>query len=87
LFQVIVTREARATNLHPVRFLGFGRDEVAYETIKKSKFEPCKMADGAFIATIVPIEVTFRLYERIIVGQWMNPAGCKAQGKCCRCPD
>jgi TonB family protein len=62
LLKAIVTREGRATNLHPIRFLGFGLDEVAYETIKQWKFEPGKMPDGTPVATIVPIEVRFRTY-------------------------
>jgi len=35
---------------------------VAYETIKRWKFEPGKMPDGTPVATIVPIEMKFRMY-------------------------
>jgi len=37
-------------------------DEEAYNAIKKWKFKPAMRADGTPIATVVPVEVTFRLY-------------------------
>jgi outer membrane biosynthesis protein TonB len=42
--------------------LGYGLDERAYDAIRKWRFRPAHDGSGANVATIVPVEVTFRLY-------------------------
>jgi TonB family protein len=62
LFEVVVSADGQVHQLHPVRLLGYGLDEEAYNAIKKWKFKLAKRGDGTPVATVVPVEVTFRLY-------------------------
>jgi protein TonB len=41
---------------------GLGLEEKAIEAVKGWKFKPAVGPSGKPVATIVPIEVTFRLY-------------------------
>jgi TonB family protein len=43
---------------------GKGLEEKAIEAVKNWKFKPANNAEGELVPTIVPIEVTFRLYNK-----------------------
>jgi len=59
---VLISPEGTAQQIRPQKMLGYGLDEQAYEAIKKWKFRPAHNSDGTGVATIVPVEVSFRLY-------------------------
>jgi TonB family protein len=61
LFEVMVSTEGRAVQIHPKRLIGYGLDEEAFDAIKRWQFKPGER-DGQPIAVIVDIEVTFHLY-------------------------
>jgi TonB family protein len=61
VLEVLISPAGVAQQIRPVRLLGYGLDEQAYNVIKKWKFKPAT-ADGTPVPTIVPVEVTFRLY-------------------------
>ncbi len=62
VFEVVVSPDGQVQQLRPIKLLGYGLDEEAYNAIKEWKFKPAMRADGTPIATVVPVEVTFRLY-------------------------
>ncbi len=61
VLQVVVTADGRAENISVVRKAGYGLEENAIETVKTWQFRPATGPDGSPVATIVPIEVTFRI--------------------------
>jgi TonB family protein len=61
VLQVVVTADGRAENISVVRKAGYGLEQSAIETVKKWQFRPAHDADGNPVATVVPIEVTFRI--------------------------
>jgi TonB family protein len=61
VLQVVVTAAGRAENISVVRKAGYGLEQSAIETVKKWQFRPAKGPDGNPVATVVPIEVTFRI--------------------------
>ena len=61
VLQVVVTADGRAENISVVRKAGYGLEQNAVETVKKWQFRPAKGPDGNPVATVVPIEVTFRI--------------------------
>jgi TonB family protein len=62
VFNVLVSTEGRVVSLQPVRMIGYGLDEVAFNTIKTWKLKPASNKDGIPVNAIVLIEVSFRLY-------------------------
>ena len=62
VLDVLISVEGRAVRIHPVRQIGYGLDEQAFNAIKSWKFKPATDDNGNPIPVIVPIEVTFRLY-------------------------
>ena len=60
-FSVLISKDGRATGFQLIRMLGYGLDEHALENLKTWTFRPATL-DGQAIDSIVPIEVTFRLY-------------------------
>jgi len=60
VFEVLVSTSGEVTHLRPVKMLGYGLDERAFEAIKRWKFKPATK-DGTPVQVIVPIEVTFRI--------------------------
>jgi TonB family protein len=62
IFSVLISPDGTAQQIRPLKMLGYGLDEQAYDAIKKWKFRPAHDGNGANVATIVPVEVTFRLY-------------------------
>jgi len=61
VLQVVVTADGRAENISVVRKAGYGLEQNAIETVKKWQFRPARGPDGDPVATVVPIEVTFRI--------------------------
>jgi TonB family protein len=61
VLEVVVTADGRAENISVVRKAGYGLDESAVETVRTWQFRPAKGPDGTPVATLVPIEVTFRI--------------------------
>jgi TonB family protein len=61
ILQVVVTAEGRVENISVVRTAGYGLEQNAIETVRKWQFRPAKGPDGNPVATIVPIELTYRL--------------------------
>jgi hypothetical protein len=63
VMEVLISPAGVAQQIRPVRLLGYGLDEEAYDVIKKWKFRPATLkADGTAVPAIVMVEVTFRLY-------------------------
>ncbi len=62
VLQVTITTDGRAVNISVVKGPGLGLEEKAIEAVKSWKFKPAVGPSGKIVATIVPIEVTFRLY-------------------------
>jgi periplasmic protein TonB len=62
VLQVTITTDGRAVNISVVKGPGLGLEEKAIEAVKGWKFKPAAGPNGKIVPTIVPIEVTFRLY-------------------------
>jgi len=62
VFEVVVSPDGRAHQLHALKLLGYGSDEEAYNTISKWKFKPATNKNGTPVSVLVPVEVTFRLF-------------------------
>ncbi len=62
VLQVTITTDGRAVNISVVKGPGLGLEEKAIEAVRGWKFKPAVGPNGKVVATIVPIEVTFRLY-------------------------
>ena len=63
IFEVLITADGLPGRIRPVRLIGNGLDEAAFAAIKRWKFRPARLkADGTPVPTIVPVEVTFRLF-------------------------
>jgi TonB family protein len=61
IFEVLISPSGEAAQLRPVKMLGYGLDEKAFEAIKHWKFRPATQ-NGSPVPIIVPVEVTFRIY-------------------------
>lgn len=61
VLQLVVTADGRAENISVLRKAGYGLDQSAMETVKTWRFRPGNGPDGKPVATVVPIEVTFRI--------------------------
>jgi hypothetical protein len=63
VLEVLISPAGVAQQIRPVRLLGYGLDEQAYDVIKQWKFKPATLwENGTPVPAIVPVEVTFRLY-------------------------
>lgn len=63
ILEVLISTSGDAAQIRPLKIIGYGLDEKAYDVIKKWKFRPAtSRKDGKPVTVIVPIEVTFRLY-------------------------
>jgi protein TonB len=60
--QIIVTTDGRAANIVVVQGPGLGLEEKAVEAVRGWRFKPAIGPSGKPVATIVPVEVTFRLF-------------------------
>ena len=61
VLQVVVTAEGRAESISVVRKAGYGLEASAMETVRNWQFRPANGPDGNPVATVVPIEVSFRI--------------------------
>lgn len=62
VLRVTITTDGRAVNISVMKGVGLGLEEKAIEAVKTWRFRPAVGPSGKPVATIVPIEVTFRLY-------------------------
>ncbi len=63
ILEVLISENGQAKQIRPVKLLGYGLDERAYDVIKTWKFRPARnKKDDTPVPAIVPVEVTFRLY-------------------------
>jgi TonB family protein len=61
IMEVLISEGGEAQQVRPIKLLGYGLDEQAFDVIKRWKFKPATR-DGTPVAVIVPVEVTFRLF-------------------------
>lgn len=61
ILQVVITTDGRAANISVIKAVGMDLEEAAIEAVRGWKFRPAVGPDGHVFATLVPIEVTFRL--------------------------
>jgi TonB family protein len=63
VLQIVVTADGQAENISVVKGpgLGLGLEESAIKTVKGWRFKPAHGPDGNAVATVVPVQVTFRL--------------------------
>jgi TonB family protein len=59
--QIVVEPDGHATNIQIVKSLGHGLDESAVDAVHNWRFEAAMGPNGVAVATIAPVEVTFRL--------------------------
>jgi TonB family protein len=63
ILEVLISTNGNAQQIRPVRLLGYGLDEQAFDAIKKWRFKPATLRkDGTPVAVIIPVEITFRLF-------------------------
>ena len=62
VLQVTITTDGKAIGISVVKGPGLGLEEKAIEAVRGWKFKPAVGPNGKIVPTIVPIEVTFRLY-------------------------
>jgi TonB family protein len=63
IFEVLITAEGLPVRIRPMQLIGNGLDEAAFAAIKSWKFRPATLkGEGTPIATIVPVQITFRLF-------------------------
>jgi len=60
ILQVVITTEGRAANISVIKGVGMGLDEAAIAAVRDWKFRPAVGPDGHVVATLIPIEITFR---------------------------
>jgi TonB family protein len=61
VLQVVIQPDGRATDIRIVKGPGLGLEEKAIEAVRTWRFKPALGPSGKPVATITPIEVTFRL--------------------------
>ncbi len=61
VLEVIIHPDGHATNIRIVKGPGLGLEEKAVEAVRTWRFKPARGPDGKPVATLTPIEVTFRL--------------------------
>lgn len=61
VLQVVITADGRAANINVIKGPGLGLEERAIEAVRQWRFNPAVGPNGKPVATLVPIEVTFRL--------------------------
>jgi TonB family protein len=64
ILQITVTSDGRASKVMIVRGLGLGLEEQAVKTVRTWTFKPAMAPNGEPTAVVVPIQVTFQLYNK-----------------------
>jgi TonB family protein len=62
VLQGVITLDGRVTNISVLKSPGLGLDEKAVEAVRQWRCKPAMGPNGKPVPTLVPIEVTFRLF-------------------------
>jgi len=62
VLEIVISKEGRVLQLHPVKLLGYGLDEDAYNVLRQWQFAPTTNAEGVPVNVVVPIQISFRLF-------------------------
>ena len=62
VLEIVISKEGRVLQLHPVKLLGYGLDEDAYNVLRQWQFTPTTNAEGVPVNVIVPVQISFRLF-------------------------
>lgn len=62
VLEVVISKEGQILQVRPVKLLGYGLDEAAYDALKHWQLAPVTNKEGTPVNAVVPIEVSFRLY-------------------------
>ena len=62
LLDGVVGLDGKITNIRVLKSLGYGLDENATNTLKKWRCNPAIGPEGKPVSTIVPFQISFRLY-------------------------
>jgi protein TonB len=63
VLQVVVTLDGRAENISALKGLNDDLIQTAIDTVKTWRFKPARDANDKPVATVVPIDVTFRNHK------------------------
>jgi protein TonB len=63
VLKVLIGTDGNATNIEIVKGIGLGLDEQAVMAVQTWRFRPAVGANGEPVATVTPIEVTFRMLK------------------------
>jgi len=61
LLDVVISPEGKPFAIHPVRMLGDGLDQEAFNSVKDWRLKPAKSAQGQPVWVIVTVEISFHL--------------------------
>ncbi len=67
VLQIIIQTDGHATDIKVVKSPGFGLEYKAIEAVRTWRFKPALGPNGKPVATITPVEVTFRLPDEKVV--------------------
>ena len=62
VLEIVISKDGRVLQLHPVKLLGYGLDEDAYNVLRQWQFAPATNKEGTPVNVVVPVEISFRLY-------------------------
>jgi TonB family protein len=62
VLEIVISKEGRVLQLHPVKLLGYGLDEDAYNVLRQWQFTPTTNAEGVPVNVVVPVQISFRLF-------------------------
>lgn len=62
VLEIVISKEGRVLQLHPVKLLGYGLDEDAYNVLRQWQFTPTTNAEGVAVNVVVPVQISFRLF-------------------------
>jgi hypothetical protein len=69
VFQVVISADGTAERLYPMKLIGYGLDENAYNTIKQWRFKPARDKSGVAVPCIVAAKTRYaeeRLYRWLL---------------------
>jgi len=62
VLEIVISKEGRVLQLHPVKLLGYGLDEDAYNVLMQWQFTPTTNAEGVPVNVVVPVQISFQLF-------------------------